>query len=55
MPGSRSGRGTTDEATINGELRAVGQDVVTLRVDGDTRANVYVPLGAVTDISVALG
>ena len=46
---------TTDEATLNGELRAVGQDVVTLRVDGDTRANVYVPLGAVTDISVALG
>ncbi len=46
---------TTDEATVNGELRAVGQDVLTLRVDGDTRANVYIPLGAVTDVSVAFG
>ena len=46
---------TTDETTVNGELRAVGQDVLTLRVDGDTRANVYIPLGAVTDVSVAFG
>ena len=46
---------TTDETTVNGELRAVGQDVLTLRVDGDTRANVYIPLGAVTDLSVAFG
>ena len=46
---------TADETTVNGQLRAVGQDVMTLRVDGDTRANVYIPLGAVTDVSVAFG
>ncbi|MEM7285090.1 MAG: hypothetical protein AAF480_01970 [Actinomycetota bacterium] len=46
---------TSSEATVNGELRSVGQDVVTIRVDGDTRANVYVPLDAVTDVSVAFG
>ena len=42
---------TTDDSTVNGELRAVGRDVLTLRVDGDTRANVYIPLAAITDIA----
>lgn len=46
---------TTDETTVNGRLGAVGQDVLTLRVDGDTRANVYIPLAAISDLSAARG
>lgn len=47
--------GTGAEAAVNGELRAVGDDVVTVRVDGDTRANVYVPITAITEIAIAAG
>ena len=45
---------TTDETTLNGDLRSVGIDVVTLRVDGDTKANVYIPLASISDIAVAV-
>ena len=44
---------TTTDSTLNGHLRAVGRDVLTLRVDGDTRANVYIPLDVVSDIAAA--
>lgn len=37
---------------ITGELRAVGLDVVTLRLDGPARAVVHVPISAVTDITL---
>ncbi|HVM00808.1 MAG TPA: hypothetical protein VM324_16075 [Egibacteraceae bacterium] len=36
-----------------GELRAVGTDVLTLRVEAATRAVVYVPVRAVTELAVA--
>jgi hypothetical protein len=35
---------------IMGELVSVGVDVVTVRLDGDARATVYVPLGAVCEV-----
>ena len=37
------------------DKRSVGIDVVTLRVDGDTKANVYSPLASISDIAVAIG
>ena len=37
---------------LSGELRAVGQDVLTLRLDGEPRATVYVPLAAVAEVSL---
>lgn len=46
--------GTNADDTFNGDLTAVGQDVVTLRIDGDTRASVYVPLTAIVDIALAV-
>lgn len=44
---------TAADGAVNGDLRSVGQDVVTIRVDGDTRANVYVPIGAISEIAIA--
>lgn len=41
------------DGTMAGELWTVGQDVITLRVDGETRSNVYVRLGAVMELSLA--
>jgi hypothetical protein len=38
---------------VSGELRSVGQDVVTLRTDGEAQASAYVPTSAV--VEVALG
>lgn len=48
-----AGSGAGGEA-VNGILRSVGRDVLTLRMDGDSRANVYVPLHAVADIAIAV-
>jgi hypothetical protein len=45
---------TSDGASFNGDLVSVGRDVITVRVDGDERANVYIPMGSVTEIAVAL-
>ncbi len=42
---------TGPDATFNGELVSVGLDVLTLRVDGDARTNVYVPIDAVAEIA----
>lgn len=42
----------TDADTSSGELRSVGRDVITIRADG-SRANVYIPLDAVSEITVA--
>lgn len=39
--------------TFSGELAAAGRDVVTLRIDGDTRSSVYAPLSAIVDLVVA--
>jgi hypothetical protein len=41
---------TSDAAQVTGELVSVGVDVVTLRLDGETRATVYVPLSAVCEV-----
>jgi hypothetical protein len=35
---------------VAGELRAVGRDVITVGVDGDTHALVYVPVTAVMEV-----
>jgi hypothetical protein len=34
---------------VSGELRSVGQDVVTLRTDGETQASAYVPTSVVME------
>jgi hypothetical protein len=39
-------------ATITGELRAVGVDVLVLETAGEQAALVYIPLPAVTQISL---
>ncbi len=39
---------------FNGDLVSVGQDVLTLRLDGDTRSNVYVSMDAVSEIALAV-
>ncbi len=44
---------TPADGVINGDLRSVGTDVITVRVDGDTRASVYVPMQAISEIAVA--
>lgn len=44
------GTATTDSFT--GELRSVGSDVLTLRIDGDRDATAYVPLDAVLELAV---
>ncbi len=45
---------TAADGVINGNLRSVGQDVITIRVDGDTRANIYVPIHAISEIATAI-
>lgn len=37
---------------VTGELRAVGEDVVTVRLDGDTRGTAYVRAAAITELVV---
>jgi hypothetical protein len=37
---------------VSGELRGVGRDVVTLRLDGDPRATVYVPVASIAELSL---
>ncbi len=44
-----------DGTGLSGELRAVGRDVLTLRLDGETRATSYVPLASVAELSLATG
>lgn len=41
------------EGAFSGELRSVGQDVISLRLDGDTRSNSYIPLDAVMELLVS--
>jgi hypothetical protein len=41
-----------DAATVTGELRSVGTDVVTLRTDGDPSSLAYVSLASVSEISL---
>jgi hypothetical protein len=41
---------TNGSTQLAGELVSVGLDVVTVRLDGDARATVYVPLGAVCEV-----
>lgn len=41
-----------DAATVAGELRSVGVDVVTLRTDGDPSGQAYVSLASVSEISL---
>ena len=43
---------TTVDATVVGELRAVGVDVVTLHVDGDPPGVVYARLASVSEVSL---
>jgi hypothetical protein len=38
---------------VSGELRSVGQDVVTVRTDGDTPATAYVRTGAVAEVALS--
>lgn len=38
---------------VAGTLRAVGRDVVVLRTDGSPAATVYVPVGAIAEVSTA--
>jgi hypothetical protein len=42
----------TDSTGIAGELRSVGRDVVTLRLDGDPRATAYVAISAIAELSL---
>ncbi len=46
---------TSDNSTVNGNLVSVGRDVITVRIDGDTRSNVYIPVGSVCEIALASG
>jgi hypothetical protein len=43
---------TAAHDTFAGDLDSVGIDVVTLRIDGDERPMIYVPLDAILDLSV---
>jgi hypothetical protein len=45
------GIGNTNEPVV-GDLRAVGEDIATIRLDGARRDVVFVRLGAVTEVSV---
>ena len=45
---------TLDGAGSPGELRAVGRDVLTMRLDGAGRREVYVSVAAVAEVSLAL-
>ncbi len=44
---------TLDGTGLSGDLRAAGRDVLTLRLDGDTRPVAYVPFGSVAELSLA--
>lgn len=46
---------TTGGELLAGELRAVGADLVTLRLDGDRRPLCYVPAGAVDEAVIERG
>ena len=37
---------------VAGELRSVGRDVITLRLDGGSRAPVYVPIDTITEVAL---
>jgi hypothetical protein len=41
---------TVDDEGVAGELRSVGRDVITLRLDGGSRAPVYVPIDTITEV-----
>lgn len=43
---------TRDGAGLSGELRAVGRDVLALRLDGEDRATSYVPVRAVAEVTI---
>lgn len=38
--------------SVAGEIRAVGRDVVTIRMDGDPPATAYVPLAAIAEVAL---
>jgi len=44
---------TRDGETIAGQLRSVGRDVLVLRTDAEHPATAYVPLTAVTEVTLA--
>jgi hypothetical protein len=41
-----------DTEGLAGELRSVGRDVVTVRLDGDTRASAYVAIASIAEVSL---
>ncbi len=43
---------TLEGTAIAGDLRAVGHDVLTVRLDGEDRSLVYVPISAVAEVSL---
>jgi hypothetical protein len=43
---------TADADGIAGELRSVGRDVVTVRLDGEPRAAAYVAISAIAEVSL---
>jgi hypothetical protein len=42
---------TVDDEGLAGELRSVGRDVVTVRLDGGSRASAYVPTGTIAEVA----
>ena len=42
----------TDSEGVAGQLRSVGRDVVTVRLDGDPRASAYVAITAIAEVSL---
>ncbi|MGK2947086.1 MAG: hypothetical protein ACSLFP_00800 [Acidimicrobiales bacterium] len=44
---------TSDDATVTGEVRSIGTDVVVLRTDSQPPGAAYVPLGAVRELALA--
>jgi hypothetical protein len=42
----------TDAEGVAGELRSVGRDVVTVRLDGETRASAYVAIASIAEVSL---
>ena len=43
---------TADAAGVAGELRSVGRDVVTVRLDGEPRAAAYLAITAIAEVSL---
>ena len=43
---------TIDDEGITGELRSVGTDVVTVRLDGPAKRTAYVAIGTIAEVSV---